>query len=211
MALIHRAQLVPSKIEMLRHWVPDQPWTLDVDTAALHVLGAYRFDDPDGEVGVETHVLGADDGRVLQVPVTYRGAPLAGAESALITTMEHSVLGTRWVYDACADPVYATALLTAILTGAAQAELEYANPADAEGREVTTRVRGSGTPGTAVPVLSAVGVTNGRSTTTVRSGGVEVEVVRVIDAGPPPGEAPVLVGTWPGREESALLGTARLR
>jgi len=44
-------------------------------------------------------------GEVLHLPVTYRGAPLDGAEAHLITTLEHSALGRRWVYDAAGDPV----------------------------------------------------------------------------------------------------------
>ena len=47
------------------------------------------------------------DGSVLHVPVTYRAAPVAGADEHLIGTMEHSVLGRRWAYDGCADPVFA--------------------------------------------------------------------------------------------------------
>src|SRR5579859_808207 len=35
--------------------------------------------------------------------MTYRGAALANG--ALIATAEHSVLGTRWIYDATAGPV----------------------------------------------------------------------------------------------------------
>lgn len=45
------------------------------------------------------------DGRVLQVPFSYRPEPLPGADDALVATMEHSVLGQRWVYDASRDPV----------------------------------------------------------------------------------------------------------
>lgn len=56
-------------------------------------VGTYRFDDPDGEVGIETHVLRTADGQVIQVPVTYRDAPLEGAASLLITTTQHSILG----------------------------------------------------------------------------------------------------------------------
>ncbi len=44
-------------------------------------------------------------GRVLQVPVSHRSEPMAAPGDALIGTAEHSVLGPRWVYDACADPV----------------------------------------------------------------------------------------------------------
>ena len=40
------------------------------------------------------------------MPVTYRDAPLPGADAWLIGTMDHSVLGKRWVYDGVGDPVY---------------------------------------------------------------------------------------------------------
>ncbi|MFE3290722.1 hypothetical protein [Rhodococcus sp. NPDC059234] len=208
MALIHQARLVPSKIELLRNWVPEQPWTGDADTTALQVVGAYRFDDPAGAVGIETHLLGTGDGQVLQVPLTYRGSPLAGAESALIATMEHSVLGRRWVYDAVADPVYVHAVLTAILTGGAQAELEYATPAEAAGREVTTRVRGSGSAGIAVPVPETVVAANGGAGTTVSAETVVLDLVRVVDGSRGGDARYTLTGTWPGRDEPALLAFA---
>lgn len=37
--------------------------------------------------------------------LTYRGVPLAGAEEDLISTMEHSALGRRWIYNGTGDPV----------------------------------------------------------------------------------------------------------
>ncbi len=49
------------------------------------------------------------------MPLTYRAAPLDGAEHALLGTMEHSVLGTRWVYDGPHDPVYVGQLMATIL------------------------------------------------------------------------------------------------
>ncbi|MHC6222488.1 maltokinase N-terminal cap-like domain-containing protein [Arthrobacter sp. MMS24-S77] len=85
------------------------------------LLGAYRFDDPDGEVGLETHLV-SHGGNVYQVPLSYRGSELAGAEDSLLGTMAHSVLGKRWVYDACADPVYVVELATAMLTGQREAK-----------------------------------------------------------------------------------------
>ncbi|MFC9786772.1 hypothetical protein [Rhodococcus sp. NPDC127528] len=210
MALIHQARLVPSKIELLGNWVPIQPWAGDADTSTLRAVGAYRFDDPDGEVGIETHLLGTGDGQVLQVPLTYRGSPLTGAESALVETMEHSVLGRRWVYDAVADPVYVRAVLTAILTGGTQAELEYASPGGAVGREVTTRVRGSGRAGSAVPEpVAAVVAVKGGAVTTVSAGAVELDVVRVVDGTCGPDQRHTLTGTWPGREAPAVLAVAR--
>ena len=111
MALLYDdAELVPSKIELLRSWVPGRAWAGGSAVSGLDAVGAYRFDDPEGEVGIETHPLRTADGRVLQVPLTYRGRPLESAPDVLVTTMQHSVLGQRWVYDACHDPAYARAL-----------------------------------------------------------------------------------------------------
>ena len=86
----------------------------------MAVLGSYRFDDPDARVGMETHLVSAED-VVFQVPLTYRDAPLAGGEAALITEMEHSVLGRRWVYDGLRDPVYVVMLAGVALTGQGEA------------------------------------------------------------------------------------------
>ncbi|MFD9663978.1 hypothetical protein ACFWAY_20500 [Rhodococcus sp. NPDC059968] len=207
MALIHQAQLSPSKAALLGDWVPRQSWIGSADASALEVVGAYRFDDPAGEVGIETHLVRTADGQVVQVPVTYRGAPMPGAEASLITTMQHSVLGERWVYDACVDPVYVSALATAILTGGTEAELQFAAPS--ERREVTTRVSGSGSPSSAVPVVGAVTCANEGTTTVIATDEIGVRVFRVID----PDQVAALgshtlEGTWPGRGAPALLAIA---
>ena len=55
------------------------------------------------------------------MPLSFRGAPLDGADDALIGTSEHGVLGTRWVYDGLRDPVLVAALL-AVLQGDAVAQ-----------------------------------------------------------------------------------------
>ncbi|WP_432526090.1 maltokinase N-terminal cap-like domain-containing protein [Kineococcus mangrovi] len=52
-----------------------RPAGADADDSVPTELGSYRFDDPDGEVGTETHLLATADGQVLQVPLTCRGAP----------------------------------------------------------------------------------------------------------------------------------------
>ena len=62
-------------------------------------------------------------GAVLHVPLTYREAPLDGAEESLVTTVEHSAPGRRWVYDACIDPVFWTTLCAMTLTGVGQSSL----------------------------------------------------------------------------------------
>jgi hypothetical protein len=121
MAILHRASLRPTKLELLAGWLPSQPWWRNSSVTDLQKIGSFRFDDPDGEVGVETLLVSA--GRdVVQVPLTYRGAPLAGAEEAFVGAMDHSVLGQRWIYDACADPVYTAALSGILLEGRQQAE-----------------------------------------------------------------------------------------
>jgi hypothetical protein len=117
MATVYQAHLVPSKKELLETWLDRQPWSGEGE---LEKVGAYRFDDPDGEVGIEGHLVRREGTeQVLHVPVSYRGAPLEGAEPYLIGTVEHSVLGQRWVYDAMADPV-ATACFQRALDGVQQ-------------------------------------------------------------------------------------------
>ena len=57
----------------------------------------------------------------MQVPLTYRDEPLDGAEDALITEMQHSVLGTRWVYDGLRDPRFVVMLAAVAMTGQGEA------------------------------------------------------------------------------------------
>src|SRR5690554_2036771 len=116
MAILHRAQLTPSKLELIAPWLEKQDWAQPSEGEPERVA-TYRFDDPEGEVGVETFILKTSSGTELHAPFTYRGAPLPGAEQHLIGTMDHSVLGPRWMYDATGDPVYAQTLATTILTG----------------------------------------------------------------------------------------------
>lgn len=184
MAVLHRATIRPTKLEALQAWVPGQPWLDGADASHLELLGAYRFDDPDGEVGLEAHLLATADGRVLHVPVTYRGAPLDGAEHALITTMEHSALGRRWVYDGCADPVFLAAYREAITAGGRQADQLVATDEGLVPREPTARVRGTGSGG-------AEGQRAG-----------ELTVLRF----PRPGSEPLaLTGTWAGQDTPLVL------
>ena len=124
MALLHKATITSGKLDALTAWLPGRSWLDGADVSTLTQVGSYRFDDPAGAVGIETLLVRTADGRLLQLPLSYRSAPLTGAEDALVTTMEHSVLGSRWAYDGCADPVSMHALATAILTGGHEAGLE---------------------------------------------------------------------------------------
>ncbi|MFS8095745.1 hypothetical protein LFM09_01280 [Lentzea alba] len=106
------ATLTPSFRDFLPAWVTSQDWY--DGHGALRPTGFFRFEDPAGQVGVETHLL-RDGETVWQVPLTYRPAPLAGG--ALVATAEHSVLGTRWIYDAVTDPVWIAAITDLVATG----------------------------------------------------------------------------------------------
>lgn len=223
MALIYDAELTPGKTEILRGWVPAQSW---FPGSELTVIGAFRFDDPAGEVGLETHLV-RSGGRDFQVPLTYRGAPFEGG--ALIATMEHSVLGHRWVYDGCTDPVYAAALAAAIATGGRQADLELADGGSQPAPVV--QVRGSGLPGPtpqraddgapglaaaglAAPGLAAPGLVTpafvtaetGDDATVISAPGLRLTVFRVLDADRV-ADGPHLAGTWPGQTAPATLAT----
>ncbi|WP_347031668.1 maltokinase N-terminal cap-like domain-containing protein [Brevibacterium paucivorans] len=104
MAQIYNAELSPSKNQVIAT-------VLGTDEADIEKLTSYRFDDPAGQIGMEVHIVRTPDGSVLQVPLVYRPEPLEDAEEdELITTMEHSVLGTRYVYLGMSDPVFAEAL-----------------------------------------------------------------------------------------------------
>ncbi|MGG5258390.1 maltokinase N-terminal cap-like domain-containing protein [Phycicoccus avicenniae] len=116
MAEIHTgASLRPTKSELVDAWMGSQRWYAAKGRAPrVRRLASWRLDDPSGEVGIETMLVADESGDepvVYQVPLTYRGEPLASADHALVGTMEHSVLGKRWVYDAPHDPVYAERLL----------------------------------------------------------------------------------------------------
>lgn len=149
MALFHRATVTPSKAELLATWVPTRPWGTSSD-AALEVIGSYRFDDPEGRVGMEVHLLRSAD-VVLQVPLTYRDEPLDGADEALVGTMEHSVLGTRWTYDGVRDPRLVLVLAAVAMTGQGEA----LGMVQVDGRWVAApsrvRIRGGGWTGGFVP------------------------------------------------------------
>jgi hypothetical protein len=158
-AEIFETTVEPSKLQLVSGWLPQQPWWAGGDQPPqLSPAGGFRLDDPEGEVGIEfifvTDVAGGQP-MTYHVPLTYRGAPLDGAESALVGTTEHGVLGRRWVYDAAQDPV-ATAALDAFVHGRVQAQ--HQNQSFTVDRSVTV----SGT----------------------SDGDVAVEVVRVLDGKP---------------------------
>ncbi|MEU9629443.1 MULTISPECIES: maltokinase N-terminal cap-like domain-containing protein [Streptomyces] len=144
MAVIHRTTLKPTKLELLTSWLPSRPWYRGAGEPTPAKAGGFRLDDPQGEVGIEFMVVTDSSGPqpvAYLVPLAYRGAPLDGAEHALVGTMEHGVLGRRWAYDGCHDPVL-VARLTALIEGRAQAQDQ--NVSDTPAGDVVASYTGEG-------------------------------------------------------------------
>jgi len=120
MAIIYQAELSPSKSEILRDFLSGRSWG---EVGELEILGAYRFDDPAGEVGIECHLVRVGE-TIYHLPLTYRPEPMAGAEEHLLAIMQHSVLGERFVYDGLADELALDCFRRALSAEQQQAELE---------------------------------------------------------------------------------------
>ncbi|MEU6197980.1 1,4-alpha-glucan branching protein [Streptomyces sp. NPDC047061] len=190
MALIHHTTLKPTKVELLAGWLPTRPWYHGPAAPELVKAGGFRLDDPAGEVGIEFMVVTAGPGAYL-VPLTYRGAPLEGAEHALVGTMEHGVLGTRWAYDGCHDPVL-TAGLLALIEGRTEAQAQSIT--DTPDREVERSYAGEGP----VPGLGAPVDTDESTEFAVPGAGPVLRLRRVLEPGstPPDGTAGQVTGAW---------------
>ena len=216
MAHLHKTTLVPSKLELLTEWAPRQSWFGGDPAAPFATVAAFRFDDPAGQVGIETLFVRAGDGPVLQIPLTYRNEPVEGAEHFLIGTMEHGVLGTRWTYDGAGDPVYLAALATAALTGGSQADLYYEVDGERTYKEPNAMVAGSGTAGTSVPSAQddhVPAARNDASSTLVETDRLAFLLARQPVAYPlaEDTKAQTLSGTWTDQPESTLLALVSLR
>ena len=176
MAVVHSSATIrPTKQELLEAVVG----------GPVDVLGSYRFDDPAGEVGVEALVVRHGD-ELQHIVFTYRGAPLDVEGARLVSTMEHSELGPRWVYDGTTDPVAVDCFRRALLGEQGQATLEMWEHGRPVGiREPTARL--STSPG--APEQSGA-----------------VRIIRNVQEGT---SSPGLVASWNGGEAVvALFDTA---
>jgi hypothetical protein len=142
MGVVHPgAEMVPTKHELLTTWLPTQPWW-PPGAEVPQLEASFRLDDPAGEVGIETLLLRVGGG-VVQVPMTYRSAPLEGGE--LIGETQHSALGPRWVYLGTSDPVYVTETTAVIREGRGEVQLLRPDGTPIPPRPTAARVQGSGT------------------------------------------------------------------
>ena len=202
MALLHDATISPRKDELIRPWLRTRPWWDGIDERGP--VGDFRLDDPAGEVGIQCFLFGSADGSTLFVPVTYRGAPHPDAESGLIGTMQHSVLGPRWVYDGCADPVFVATAVDTIRNRGREAALHLRrSDGSVVVRESTASARGDGSAN--VPQLDADGSVSAADEvdrTVVRADGLILTVARRVGAALPSG--PALIGAFAGGTDLLL-------
>jgi hypothetical protein len=207
MAIFHRATITPTKDELIARWAPTQPWGPPADVP-IDVIGSYRFDDPDGRVGMETHLVTAA-GVLLHVPLTYRDEPLDGADDALITEMQHSVLGTRWVYDGLGDPLFVVMLAGVAMTGQGEA----LGMAMYDGRwyiaPSNVRIQGGGWTQERVPVDGFERASDDATKVVLHNDRFELIVFRRPVPGPRP--AIGLTATWDEQPNAVVLAELRER
>ncbi|MGW6597404.1 maltokinase N-terminal cap-like domain-containing protein [Streptomyces sp. NPDC055036] len=165
MAVIHRTTMTPGKLELLAPWLSAQSWYLGTGyEPRLTKAGGFRLDDPQGEVGIEFMAVTDESGDrpiTYQVPLSYRGAPLPGADHALIGTSEHGVLGRRWIYDGTHDPVLVAELFALVL---GEAVPQAQSVSDVPDPSVTAHFAEAAH----VASISSVDVTNGPHGTDLR-------------------------------------------
>ena len=207
MALLHRATLSPTKAEVIAAWLPAQTWSPDAD-GPVELVGAFRFDDPEGKVGLEVHLV-RTGGVLLQVPLTYRETAVESLDPHLVGTMHHSALGQRWVYDGLADPVFIGMLVAVTLTGIGQAVGMVVN--DGRWAVVPTPVRldGGGWFHGPVAVDGFTPVSDDNGWAVLGNDRLELRVAHRPDVGtrPPIG----LTATWPGQVDPVILAEVRDR
>ncbi|HZE40399.1 MAG TPA: hypothetical protein VE172_16480 [Stackebrandtia sp.] len=209
MALIHKATLRPTKLELLADWLPGRDWYTGT-AGEVSRVNTFRFDDPDGAVGIETMLVRVGDGPVHQVPLTYREAPLDGGDEWLLGTADHSVLGERWIYDGVGDPVYVAALASAILGNTGQAEQFIEVDGRLDPRELSMSIASSAGSKTAVPDVGAIQHVTGGDPTVIVTDAVELAVVRRLDVGSEL-DGVVLTGSWSGPSTPWPLASATVR
>lgn len=123
---------------------------------------------------------------------------MVSAAGHLLGTMEHSVLGTRWVYDASADPVFVSTVISVIASGGHEAHLEvHRSDGTISSREPTAQVRGSGS-GDLVPPdpTGPLTIVEESGSTSSRLGGLTLTIARLIGTHLP--EGPALTATFAG-------------
>lgn len=192
MAEIHKTTLTPGKLDVVAAWLPTRPWYRGTGEPVLTKTGGFRLDDPEGEVGIEFLVATDTAGETpvaYHVPLTYRAAPLPGAEHALVGTALHGVLGDRWFYDGARDPVLVERLFALMIgTAAPQAQSVSDTP--------DPTVAGHCAQPGHTSSLRPVDVTDGPDGTEIRGQELAIRVVRVLEPGERPHHTGHVMANW---------------
>jgi maltokinase len=113
-ALLWIMTLAPADPGFLAPWMARQRWFANKGASpALEDIGRVELTSPEPGVRVGIHLLlDHAEGRpsLYQVPLTYRDAPLVGAEAAMV-----GMQGPVFVYDGPFDQAFTSALLDAVL------------------------------------------------------------------------------------------------
>ena len=209
MALLYpTTTLVPSKLEVLAAWLPSQPWFTG-DATKIERVAGYRLDDPEGKVGLDGIFVRAGEEIVYHVPLSYRDAPLEESEEFFVGTMEHGVLGTRWVTAAAGDPVYRAVIAQTIAQGGSGAAETLQNEdGTVSEREITVPLRGSGEPGAPVPELWAAEVAVAGGATVASTGLATLRIIHTPGSSAEArGASQTLTARWPGQDEPVIIAT----
>ena len=161
-------------------------------------IGAFRFVDPNGKVGIETLLVRETDGALLQFPVTYREQRISDTHE--VGTTEHSHLGTRHITKIVADPVAVTEIIRVILEG-------DTNVQRSDGKTSPYEIRGTGTAG--VDTLTLGNIHLKKIADTVVTGHIDVNGNHKAFSLSLPTQVPVIPAAAAdknGMPETALIG-----
>ena len=203
MAIFQIATNTPSKSSLISGWLGDQLWGGSAGEP-IEVVGSFHLEDPDGEVGMQVHIV-ASAGSLFQIPLTYRAQRAAGMEGAYIGPMEHSVLGTRHVYDGFGDEQFVSVLAGVAASGYGQT-LGFAK---VDGRwqawPESAKVHGYGAVDGRVLVDGFDRTDAGSGDMVVRNEHLEVTVFRTLLNRPAPNIG--MAATWPTQPDPVVLAS----
>ena len=208
MAIVHpTASISPSKLEILQSWFGAQEW-FDEDVTQLKSgrRFSYRFDDPAGEVGVES-IVATVGGRNFQLPLTYRAAELEGGDPFFLTHMDHTALGRRWIYFGLGDPVLVQQFVSAIVAGGRSVDMQFEHDGELQTVQTAVTAWGNGA-GEPVDAVTIDDVDRGGPVTTVHTSFGVLSVPHILNNTLPDSDRS-LHGTWDGLEEDVVLATLR--
>ena len=161
-------------------------------------IGAFRFVDPNGKVGIETLLVRETDGALLQFPVTYREQRISDTHE--VGTTEHSHLGTRHITKVVADPVAVTEIIRVILEG-------DTNVQRSDGKTSPYKIHGTGTAGVDTLTLDTIHLK--KIADTVVTGHIDVNGDHKAFSLSLPTQVPVIpvvAADKSGMPETALIG-----